>query len=261
MRLTRRVSLGGVYLDEIDDSIVIRGVDPGTPEESISTVPRMGGAGSRITAQHYNQLDATVNFAIMVPKRNLKKRSEIYRAVIAWAMQKGYLKFNTMPNMRMLVEKVIVSSPGDLYEWEKDFTITFRAVSIPFWIDSSNTTVTRSTITNGSVSVEIGGDVETYCNITCKNKSGKVINNLSVDTGLSKMTFTGLELAGSEELVIDHSYGILRIRIKNTAGKYRSAMGKRSGADDLWIKPGVNTITISSDRAVQLTVETYGRYL
>ena len=49
MILSRRVALNGQQLDELHDAIVIRSIDPGVPNESISAVDRMGGAGSRIT--------------------------------------------------------------------------------------------------------------------------------------------------------------------------------------------------------------------
>ena len=261
MRLRRRVVLGSTYLDELDSSIVVQNVDPGTPQESISTVPRMGGAGSRVTSSHYDMLECTVTFGIDLPKESLAARREVFNKVVAWAMARGYLKVTSMPNRRMYVEKVIIPSCGDLFEWTNSFTITFRAYGVPFWQDSTPTTVTKSTITNGSITFEIGGNVETTCAVTCHNKSGKVINNLSVTAGKNKMTFASLGLAANEDLVIDHSNGILRIRIKNTSGTYRSAMACRTGADDLWISPGANTITIASDRAVQLTVTSYGRWL
>ena len=66
MILSKRVALGGVELDELDDSIVIRSVDPGVPHESTGTENRAGGFGSRLTMQHWDSLDVTVAFAIIL---------------------------------------------------------------------------------------------------------------------------------------------------------------------------------------------------
>ena len=87
MILSKRVALGGDYLDELDDSIVIRSVDPGVAHESTGTVNRMGGWGSRLTNQHWESRDVTVSFAIDIPKRELTVSSlgvwtaEGYRAL------------------------------------------------------------------------------------------------------------------------------------------------------------------------------------
>ena len=47
MILSRRVALGGIELDELDESIVIRSFDPGVPHESTGAENRAGGFGSR----------------------------------------------------------------------------------------------------------------------------------------------------------------------------------------------------------------------
>ena len=66
MILSKRVALGGVQLDEIHESIVIRSIDPGVPDETVQTTSRMGGAGQRITGSHWETLEVAVNFAINV---------------------------------------------------------------------------------------------------------------------------------------------------------------------------------------------------
>ena len=76
MILSRRVALGGVQLDQQDASIVIRSIDTGVPHESLDAVNRMGGAGQRLTSQHWETLDVSVRVAIDVPKKNLSKRRE-----------------------------------------------------------------------------------------------------------------------------------------------------------------------------------------
>ena len=49
MILTRRAALGGIQMDELHEAIVIRGIDPGTPQRTLTGVSRMSGAGQRVT--------------------------------------------------------------------------------------------------------------------------------------------------------------------------------------------------------------------
>ena len=81
MILSRRFSLGGKQLDEIDEAVVIRNVDTGVSHESVSAVNRMGGYGQRMTSQHWESLEVSVTFAINVNKRELERRREIFDAV------------------------------------------------------------------------------------------------------------------------------------------------------------------------------------
>ena len=63
MILSRRVALGGFQLDEIHERIVIQSVNPGTTEENVQTVSRMGGVGPRVTGAHWEKLEAMVEYA------------------------------------------------------------------------------------------------------------------------------------------------------------------------------------------------------
>ena len=135
MILSKRVALGGVQLDELHERIVILAVDPGVPNETIQATPRMGGVGQRMTSQHWNQLDVSVTYGIDVPKTNMALRREIFDAVNTWALRRGWLTTNEMPNRRMYVEKVVVPGSGDLWKWTAQFTVVFRAYNVPFWQD------------------------------------------------------------------------------------------------------------------------------
>lgn len=263
MKLSRRVRIGsgesGEYLDEIHEAVVVQGFDPGTPQETLSTATRMGGFGQRITGQHWDTLESSVSFGINVPKKNLKLRAQIFNAVRKWALKAegSYIYATQMPGKRLYVDRVTVPSAGDLFEWTNSYEIIFRAYSIPFWQDSSQTAVTVKTITRGSAKIEIPGDVQTIIGLTFKNKSGKVINNFSADVNGLTMSFENLGLPGSGELEIKHTAtGRLRILMNG-----KSVLGKRVGADDFYVNPGWATVTIDSERAGSLEIRTVGRYL
>ena len=257
MILSKRVALGGVQLDELHERIVIRSIDPGVPHETINAVSRMGGSGQRVTGQHWETLDVNVSFAIDVHKEDMILRRQIFDMVKAWALRKGWLTVNWMPNKRMYVDKVIIPNSGDIWAWTKDYMITFRAYNVPFWQDENPTQVFKSLFTSGSFDLQIGGNVTSVVDVDFRNRSGLTINNFTVNIGRASIYMTGLGLGGSATLSINHGTdGLLRV----TAGGV-SVMEKRTGADDLYVEPGIVRAIVSADRAGDLTIRNYGRYV
>ena len=253
MILTRRVALNGTQLDQIDQSIVIRSIDPGTPKETVQSVSKMGGFGQRITGRHWETIDVSVTYAIDIPKKRIADRRDVFDAVNAWAQAGGWLTVNYMAGRRLYADSVTVPSSEDLWNWTEEFTIIFRAYAVPFWQSDTQTTSTSSTIT-------VPGTAPTVCDAEIENDSGSTIDTMSVQVGRSAMSFSDLGLADGETLVISHAAnGTLSIRIRN-GNTYRSAMDKRTGgsADDLYVNPGSNLITVSDGAH---TVSCYGRWL
>lgn len=262
MIMNRRVALGGTQLDSLDDSIVIRSTDPGVARENVSAVDRMGGIGQRITSEHWSVLEASVTFAIDIPKRQLTDRREVFDKVIAWALGKGWLTMNQMPDKRLYVDKVVLPGGGDMWEWTNEYTITFKAYDVPFWQDDEATEATIAAADEGSGSITVPGLMETVCDAEITNASGNTIDSMSVTVGSSVMSFTSLGLADEEKLVIGHEGGTLYIRIYTGSSYFRRAMDKRTGssADDLYVTPGAKAITITGG-SVTAKVSCFGRYV
>ena len=260
MILSKRVALGGVQLDEIDPSIVIRSVDPGATKESVQTAAMMGGSGQQITSRHFDTLDVAVSFAIDLPKKQLAERRTVFDQVMAWAAAGGWLTVNFMTGKRVYIDSVTLPSSADLWNWTEEFQIVFRANAVPFWQDATATSI--SITSGGTGTIAVPGIAETVCSIDVKNTSGSTIDTLTVEAGDSSMSFTDLGLLNNEVLSIGHKKdGTLFIRIY-TGSTYRSALGKRTGgsADDLYVKPGNRTITVSNT-STETTASVYGRYL
>ena len=257
MILSRRVSLGGVQLDEIHSGIVIRSVDPGVPHENTETADRFGGYGSRLAGQHWDSLEASVTFAIDVKKTDMALRREIFDAAVAWANRKGWLRTNQLPDRRLYIDKTVIPGGGDMREWTNEYTFTFRAYNVPFWETETPAAVTRSSITSGSVQIDVGGTAPGVLDLEFRNISGKTIDDFAVTAGNRTMTLSGVGITASETLVISHGTdGILRI----TSGS-RNVYGKMTGADDLYVNPGTVNVSVSATRAGALTVSNRARWL
>ena len=257
MILSKRVALGGVQLDELHDAIVIRSIDPGIPKESISAVSRMGGWGQRMTGQHWDTLEVSVTYAIDIPKHNLAVRRQIFDMVNTWALRKGWLTVNWMEGRRFWVDKVIIPGSGDLWGWTDEYTIVFRAYNIPFWQDELPAQASSGTAASGRVWIQVGGNMPTVLDATFQNKSGMTINNFWVQANGQRITLASLGLGGSGTLTISHGTdGLLKIKIGST-----SVYQKYTGADDLIVSPGSVAVDFGADRAGQLIVQSYGRWV
>ena len=259
MILSRRVALNGQYLDELHGSIVIRGIDFNAPSENIQTINKMGGTGLRIASHRYESLEVAVRWAINIRKTDLLTRRRIYEDVCRWAMQTGWLTVNYAPGRRLYVDKTIVSAPGDIRDWTDEYTITFRAYSVPFWQDEIPAEVSRTAFTSGSFTVYVPGAFRTVADVEFKNTSGSTLDTFIVGIGGNTVSLSGLGVANNGVLKIDHGTdGLLRIMNGN-----ESVYNKRiaSSADDLFCEPGTANVTVASQRSGNLKVSIYGRYI
>lgn len=260
MILKRRVALGGEQLDELDDRIIITGIDEAAGKDTINSTAAAAGYGQRITARRRETLDVSVRFALNIKNNNMKARSQLLEKVNAWAANGGWLTLNYRPDRRLYVVLAQAPGEGDMFNWTNEFTMMFRAYSVPYWTNTAATSVSSGTKSSGSMVLDMPGNANSAANVTVQNKSGKTINKVTLTVNGYKMVFDNLALGGTASLVIDHvqtdSLYYLRARIGGT-----SVMAKRTGANDFIVKPGKNNISFSADRAVNVTVSAGGRYL
>lgn len=258
MQLSRRISRGGIQLDEIDESIVIRSVDPGVPNENEGSTDLQGGFGSRMTNQHWRSLEASVTYAIKLYKNEMVRRRQVFDAANAWALAAGWLRTNQMEGRRLWVDKVVVPGAGDMREWLNEYTILFRAYRVPFWQDELPTEVRKNKISRGSVTAEIGGTAPNVLDLSFENVSGKQINDVTFTVGSQTLQLKGVNLGAGETLSLSHTNdGVLRVR----AGS-RNVYGLLRGADDAYVEAGETvTVAVDANRAGNLTVKHYARWL
>ena len=257
MILSKRAALNGVQLDELHEAIVIQRIDPGTPVMNRAAANMIGGAGQRITGEHWETLDITIEYGINLPNTEMILRRQVFDMVTAWAIGGGWLTVNWIPDRRVWIDRAEIASSGDMWDWTDNYTITLRAYCVPFWQSENPTTAAVAQIANGQMAIEVGGNVQTVLDVEFENRSGMSINNFRVSVGNNEIALTGIALGATETLRISHGTdGLLRI----TAGD-RSVYDKRTGADDLYVMPGSNVVSVRADRAGALTVLSYGRYI
>ena len=257
MILSRRVALGGTQLDSVDNAIVIQGFDPGTPQEVISATDRMGGAGQRITSEHFSMLEASLDFALDIMPKNMADRRTAFNKVLHWANQKAWLQCGAMQGRRMRVDKTVMPSSGDLRVLDEVYSIKFRAYNVPFWQDDTPTAVTVASISTGTVSITVPGEVETQLDAELKNISGGQISAITIGIDGHELVFTAMTLANGDTLKISHGTdGLLRATVGGV-----TVYGKMTGSNDLITRPGTQTISVTCSGALEMKAEVFGRYL
>lgn len=265
MRLRHRVALNGNHLDEVDERIVITGVEEAAGREQI-TAAASGHNGQRITGRRRDPLNVTVRFRLWIRKNDMAARAELLEKVNAWAADGGALFLNYKPQRRLTVTLTQAPGLGDPWNWTDEFEMVFTAYAVPYWQDWTAVTVQTSTGTERNATIEVPGSAETVMEATVWNRSGAKISTLTVTCGSSVIDLAGLDFGAGEKIVINHSHTagkfVLRIR-QGTDSSMKSILAKRKpeSSDDLYVNPGSVACNVKAQRAIQAEFSVRGRYL
>lgn len=268
MILAHRAALDGVQLDEIDPRIIIKGIEGGAGKESVSSAGTGSGDGSRITGKRREMMEIQVKFSMNIRRDAMAERAAVLEAVNAWAARCGWLTISYKPGRRIWIDEAVTPGEGDLWKRLSEYTIILRAYAVPFWqqTPAAASAVTTRTATDGSGTIAVAGSARTVADAVLANRSGATINTAEITVGGKKMRFESLALAANESLEIDHEItlgkNLIRIRIRNAAGAFRSALAKRTAgsADEFEIPPGDCAWSFSAQRACQLDLSVRGRF-
>jgi hypothetical protein len=250
MKLKRRAALNGVQLDEIDERILIQGIEPAAGKDSLTTVSLWGGSGSRVTGAHRDSLDIIVKFSLDIKRGAYTERSEIFEKVMAWAAAGGWLTLTQKPGRKIRVICAQLPAEGDPLEWTNRYSITFRAHGVPYWQQESASQLRIAGTGSAARQFGVGGTAETVMDVSYKNTSGATVNQVDITCGGSAIHLRNLGVANGETLAIDHDDNgkrcVLRVRIQGTNGSWRSALSKRQpdSSNDLHVPPGIVGITL-----------------
>ena len=260
MILKRRVALNGVQLDSLDSRILISGFDEAAGKDVINAVSIGFGDGQRITAKRRDTLDVTVKFNLNIKNNDMAARDVLLDKINAWAAPGGVLTANHKTGKQLTVVLAQAPGGGDQFFWQNEFTLVFRAYAVPFW---ENTTATSVTLTQGDAgegTLTMPGSTEAIGEALIQNKSGGTLDALSLTVNGYQMSFTNLGLTNNAYLTIDHlqTGGIF---VKRARIGQASVLDKLTGADEFILNPGSNVISYTAGGDVIVQVSAKGRYL
>lgn len=260
------IAINGESLSDVDDRIIVQGVNLDATKVSTSVTTAYGRPGQRITGRRRDTLDVSVSFGIRLKKNRMEERAELFEEVARWAMQAedgAWITVGHRPERRLRARLESLPAEGDMWQWTNSYTVTFRAYAVPYWQDVKKNSITRTGITTTSQQLGVAGTDKTVLDFEYTNTGSGACDTLTINTGIASFSFASLGCAAGEKLIIDHTEdGLLRIRIHNSTNGYRSAMDKRTAAssDDLWIRPGTPTVAITAAKSGTIVMGTYGRY-
>ena len=263
MVLKHRAAIGGMQLDSVDNRILVLGVASQAAKESEVTENR-GGDGSRFVRVKRDSIEITVKVGIKAKRDDMAGREELMEEIVGWANNvPAWLTTDQKPDRRIWVESVRLPAAGDPWEWTNEFTLTFKACGVPYWQQIEPGIVSVRNVSNWGQYFGVPGNTNSVMNASFQNTSGSSCSSVKITAGSSIIQLTDVGLANGETLVIDHREdGLLRIRIRNSGGTYRSVLNKRtaSSANDLNVKPGSQLIGLNADKSGTVTFSCYGRF-
>lgn len=253
-------ALNNAELHSIAPEICIQSINENAPSMDVSVGNRSGNIGQHLNGVYRKALDVSIQFSIDSPKREILRRVSILQQVAAWASSGGVLTVNYRDRQQLRVSCVGLFGIDGIDKWTSNYEVVFRALQVPYWVSQDAESTTISAGTSGSVSLrvkETGGGKLCF---QATNSSGSTVNTASISANGKTISFSSLGLANGEKLIGDYDENdIQRLRILN-GSTYRSVLDKRTGADDVLLKQGGNTVSVSSGAALSWNVYTYGRW-
>lgn len=261
MTTARSCAIGGVELKDVDSRVYVLGTSCDAGKETQTGTAFGGRGGQRVTVNRREYLDIRVTFGIDIRKEYLQERSEIFEQCMAWAAlarDGAWITIGSKKDRQIWARTFTLPNEGDQWQWASQYTIVFRAWEVPWWQDTEPISVRRSGISSLTQQISVTGNARTVLDFSYTNTSGATVDTLSIDTGSAVMAFTGLGMASGSTLEISHREdGLLVIAVDG-----ESAMACRTpeSDNDLWIAPGVPSVTVAAGGNGTFVLSSYGRY-
>lgn len=261
MRTKISVALNGIELHSLDGGIVLQGVDEGAASWNISTGNRAGKDGQFINSIEKRYRDVIVSFAI-AEKQDLIRRADILQRVCAWAAAGGDLTVSYRDRQKLHVICSQLPSVKTLTKWAETYSITFRAYAVPFWQSMDAESADIASGTSGSATLRVKESAGGKLCFEATNTSGGTVDTVSIAANGKSIQLQNLGLTNGKKLILDYDDRDIQ-RIRTLSGStYASVLSNRTtnSDDDVPLKCGENTVTVTSGAAMSWKVYTYGRW-
>lgn len=243
--------LGGVTLSSLDKSICVTDVREEAPVYREALTPAWL-EGQRLLSRTRESLSVTVRFAIH--EDGLARRSEVLRAVYAWAENGGALTISSRPGQRL---QVICTALPDLSceDWLEELTLRFTTSHTPWW----ETSAVARAAGNSIMTLDVPGNAPSPAPVEVMviNEGADTIHRLKLHCGLTEMVFDGIDLPAGSYFSLLYRDGIMIAWIDG-----ESVLSRRTpqSADRLLAPCGqTSTVYVDGEELLHATFSARGR--
>lgn len=241
MKHRQEAWLNGVALTSAHPAILLQHIEEPPPRFAQKTMPRPYG-GTFLTSNVIERREVNLIFAIR-ERFDYAARMDALQAVSAWAASGGVLELSDHPNQALNVDVSALPGIGKLREWTADLSLTLTAYAWPYWMDKTPARVSRSTA-SGTAQISVGGTMQTALEASI-TPTGGALTAVSLSTGDDTITLSGINVPVGTALEI--AYNAAHTLTISAGGV--GLLQYRTGADDLRLAPGVQTITFEYNTA------------
>lgn len=242
------------------------------PAEMDVTLTRMANKpGERISAKTRKSLSVRLMYEIHTP--DITRRAEIQRLVAKWANGyhgSGLLGVNYRPGKVLAVSCETLPVLDSSLLWTQRLSLTLTAHEVPYWEDEAATTktVTPKVDANGDYVTLFeymmldsdfdGVPVDIVASVPWE---GSALTKFTAVIGSTTFELDGLSVPQGDMLVIEHTNGVVKIRLGSDETVSFLQTRTPASSDELLADVGRNHVYIKADTGVTVSLAYKGRWL
>lgn len=245
------VSLNGISLETLHDSILILDVSYAAPTHTYSRIKSAKREGSRVYNNYKEKAMVTISFAIRA--YDIARRQNVCQTVCKWAKNGGTLEINDRVGQILKCVCETLPSVTSVKKWTDTFTIVFIAYNTPYWQEKTKSMLTLTGTTGNGLLYVPGSAPNTVVEVVATPIA--TLTSLALTVAGKTITLSGIEVASGKNIVIGYDDEMIQsIKADGT-----SIMSKRTGADDLMAECGTyNTVSFTADASCSVTFSARG---
>ena len=245
--------MDGVALSSVG-RVLIRQVHEEAPSLAIQTGEKAAGYGQRLLSKKRQSLKVSLDCQIR-ELFDLAARSRAAEEISRWA-QGSILELSNHADRRLHAYCSAEPALGDVRDYTASIRVEFTADAVPYWEDRAPAQLVK-TGSSGSGSLLVPGTAEAPMCVTVK-PTGGALSSFTVDVDGQQIALSGLSVAQNALLLIERD---ARDDLVIRSGETR-LMNKRSAAsaDDLFVKPGIASVSFTANTACDVTFSIRGRW-
>lgn len=240
------VDLDGVSIRSLSPLIKVTKISERAPKYGTDTAGHPGRIGQILVNNSREELAVQVTF-VLTERFDVVARAAAIEAVNEWA-KPGMLAVSYRPD-RVLFVNAVTERPAvdDIKSYTSEYTLTFTAYALPYWVDAQPIVSDPVKIGNGTavdVAMTITGNRPAYLEATITpEENTSFMGTVSIAIGTDYLLEWDGSIASGGSLILD--YTLDHYQHLHYAGDSSFERISAISTDHLIVEPGENTITVN----------------